>query len=133
MGLLTKITGLAIAGALVLPFPASSRDRDDWHRDRNDWHRDHRHHDDDSAAVGVALGIGLIGIAAAVAAKNKRRADDERNAYEYGYGGSYGGNAFSPAPDVNCYSRERRCYVRGQFSYAWTDRQFSYDPYRRGY
>ena len=112
---------------LLVPTYASARRYDDWHHD-------HHHHDHDgNTAAGVALGIGLLGIAAAVAAKNKQKADDRRDTYNYGYATSYGGNVYSPARDVNCYRGERRCYVRGQISYEWTDQQFGYDPYRRGY
>ncbi|AHE52549.1 hypothetical protein NX02_03980 [Sphingomonas sanxanigenens DSM 19645 = NX02] len=108
---------------MIAATPASARRHDDWHRDR-------RHHDrNDNTAAGVAIGVGLLGIAAAVAAKNKRKADERRDADRYGYGGDY----FSPAPNVSCYRGERRCFVRDQFSYEWTDRQFPYDPHRRGF
>lgn len=124
----SRFIAAAVIAALVFPAPVYAKRHDDWHRD----HHHDRDHDGDAAA-GVALGIGLIGIAAAISAKKKRKAEEQRDEYRYGYGNSYGGDYFSPAPDVSCYRGERRCFVRGQFSYQWTDRQFSYDPYRRGY
>lgn len=126
--LLTRFLGAFVAVAVLLPAGASARRHDDWHRDH--------YHDRDrggDAAAGVALGVGLVAIAAAVAAKKQRKAEEQRDAYRYGYGSSYGNDAYSPARDVNCYRGERRCFVRGQFSYEWTNSQFSYDPYRRGY
>jgi hypothetical protein len=124
-----RIIGAALVAVLLLPAPAYARRHDDWHDDHNHHQRDH----DDGAVAGAALAIGLVGIVAAISAKKKREAEERRDAYRYGYGGSYGSDAFSPARDVNCYRGERRCFVRGQFSYEWTDSQFGYDPYRRGY
>ena len=126
--LLTKLIGTFAALALLAPAAADARRHDDWHKDH-----DHDRKRDDGAAAGVALGIGLVAIAAAVAASNKRKAEERRDSYRYGYGGSYGSDSYAPASGVICYRGERRCYVRGQFSYEWTDSQFSYDPYRRGY
>ena len=127
MRLSTKLVGVCVAASLLVTAPASAK----W---RDDWHRDHHHHDhDNGAAAGVALGVGLLAITAAIAAKNKQKADERRDADRYGYGDSYGGDAFSPAAQVVCYRGERRCFARGQFSYEWTDSQFAYDPYRRGY
>ncbi|WP_404480557.1 hypothetical protein [Novosphingobium sp. BL-52-GroH] len=125
----SRIIGAIIAAALLIPAPAYARRHDDWHHDHHHHDRDH----DGNAVAGAALAIGLIGIAAAVSAKKKREVDERRDTYRYGYGDSYGRDAFSPARDVNCYRSERRCFVRGQFSYEWTDSQFGYDPHRRGY
>lgn len=124
----TRLIGVAVVTALLLPAPAFARRH-------NDWHDDHYHHRDrdGDAAAGAALAIGLVGIAAAISAKKKRKEEERRDAYRYGYGDSYGGDYFSPAPDVSCYRGERRCFVRGQFSHGWTDSQFAYDPHRRGY
>lgn len=122
----TKLIGMAVYTALLLPAPSYAKRHDDWHHD-------HYHDRDGDAAAGAALAIGLVGIAAAISAKKKRKAEEQRDAYRYGYGDSYGGDYFSPAADVSCYRSERRCFVRGQFSHGWTDTQFPYDPYRRGY
>ncbi|AJA08322.1 hypothetical protein SKP52_07000 [Sphingopyxis fribergensis] len=123
----SRFLGAAVVAALLLPAPAFARRHDDWHDD-------HRHHDrDGDAAAGAALAIGIVGIAAAISAKKKRKAEEQRDAYRYGYGNSYGSDYFSPSRDVSCYRSERRCFVRDQFSYGWTESQFGYDPHRRGY
>jgi hypothetical protein len=107
--------------ALILPSPAHAERR-------RDWHNDHRH-DDHSSGAGLAVGLAIVGIAAAVAASNAKKRERERDSQDrYYWEGSY-----SPARDIQCFRQERRCYRGGQISYEWTDQQFGYDPYRRGY
>lgn len=86
-----------------------------------------RHSDrDHDRAVGAAIGLAIAGVAVASAAKRKR--ENDRDDYDRGWGDTY-----RPGPDITCYRASRQCFRRDHFSYEWTDREFGYDPYRRGY
>jgi hypothetical protein len=112
----TRLIGAAAAVAMTLSSAAVARDHGRYGYN----HYGHRHDGDSGAAVGAILGLAIVGVAAAAASKKNR--DDRRD----------WGNAYSPAPDITCYSDQRQCFWRDRFSPDWTDSQFGYDPYDRG-
>ena len=75
-------------------------------------------------AIGAAIGLAIVGIAAA-ASKNK---SGGHGLYERRYDDSY-----MAAPDVICYRGQRQCFRNGYYSNGWTSREFGYDSYGRGY
>jgi hypothetical protein len=109
--MLRKSVGCALALLLCSGSAGDARDR---HKERE---RDR--------AIGAAIGLAIVGIAAA---SGKHRRVDSDGLYDRRYDGSY-----AAAPDVVCYRNSRQCYRRGFFSGDWTHREFGYDPYRRGY
>lgn len=111
-----------LAAALAMPTGAMAR-----HYDYYDHH--HRNDSGKSAAVGAAIGLAIVGIAAAAAA-SKRNKERERERY---YNDRNWGRTYEPASEIICYSDEQRCYWRGHYSFEWTQREFGYDPSRRGY
>ncbi len=116
-----RLLGSMLALAMLTPAPASARHYDYYER--------HRHDDGHSAAVGAAVGLAIVGIAAAAAASKRKREREQENYYD----NRNWGRSYEPAPGVVCYSDERRCYRRGTYSFDWTEQEFGYDPYRRGY
>ena len=86
--------------------------------------RDHHQNRSKDRAIGAAIGLVIGGIAAA-ASKNR---GDRDGMYAERYDDSY-----AAAPDVICHRDSAQCFRRGYFSGYWTDREFGYDPHRRGY
>mgnify|MGYP001166157112 CR=1 FL=1 len=109
----------ALTVSLLAPAAAEAR--------HHDYYNHKRHSDrDHDRAVGAAIGLAIAG--AAIAASAKRKRENDREDYDRNWGDTY-----RPGPEVTCYRASRQCFRRDHFSYEWTEREFGYDPYRRGY
>lgn len=100
---------LAVMASSLAPLPALAQQRG---------REDEEKKQDNTGAI--VAGIAAIGIGIAIATSKK--GDDDR--YESQWDGNLYGDPFSPARDVTCVPRQRKCYERGHLSYSWTKRIF---------
>ncbi len=104
----TAITAatFALVASTLAPLPAYAQDRDEDEKKDN--------------TGAIIAGIAALGIGIAIATSKK--GDDDR--YDNEWDGNLYGDPFSPANNISCYPRQKKCYDRGHFSYSWTKRIF---------
>jgi len=106
----TAITAatLALVAGTLNPLSAFAQNRDD----------DDKKKGDNTAAI--VAGIAALGIGIAIA--TSKHGDDHK--HDNQWDGNLYGDPFSPANNVTCVPRQKKCYDRGNFSYSWTKRIF---------
>lgn len=98
----------ALVASTLTPLPVYAQNRDD---------EDGKKGDNTAAIV---AGIAALGIGIAIA--TSKHGDDHK--HDSQWDGNLYGDPFSPANNVTCVPRQKKCYERGHFSYSWTKRIF---------